>query len=79
MLVSFRTFFAGFHAIFFEGDTWRLPEQGTARSLYPDAFWALAGGAAVALVLAQAVALLAALRPRARRPDRETAARPVAQ
>jgi integral membrane protein (TIGR01906 family) len=76
MLVSFRTFFEGFHAIFFEGDTWRLPESGTARSLYPDAFWAHVGGAMVALVLAQAVALLVAVRPRARREEREVAARP---
>jgi integral membrane protein (TIGR01906 family) len=78
MLVSFPTFFAGFHAIFFEGDTWRLPDEGTARSLYPDAFWALAGGAIVALVLLQAVALIAALRRRARHRQPETPPRAVA-
>ncbi len=67
MLVSFRTFFEGFHAIFFEGDTWRLPTQGTARSLYPDAFWALMGGAMAVLVLVQAAAIVAVLRRLARR------------
>ncbi len=69
MLVSFPTFFEGFHAIFFEGDTWRLPTNGTARSLYPDAFWALMGGAMAVLVLAQAGAMVALLRRLARRGD----------
>jgi uncharacterized protein DUF1461 len=78
MLVSFQAFFEGFHWIFFEGDTWRLPERGTARSLYPDAFWAHVGGAMALLVLAQAVALLAALRPRARSRDQDAIAHPAA-
>ncbi len=77
MLVSFQAFFEGFHGIFFEGETWRLPEDGTARSLYPDAFWAHVGGAIVVLVLAQAVALLVALRRRARRGTRRRHGPPV--
>lgn len=67
MLVGFDAFFDGFHALVFEADTWRLPRLGTARSLYPDALWALMGGATVVLVLAQAAAVVAALRRRARR------------
>lgn len=76
MLVGFETFFEGFHAVFFEGDSWRLPDLGTARSLYPDILWLLMGAAMAALVLAQAAAMLAALRGRARRarPDSEAAA-----
>jgi len=62
MLVGFDAFFDGFHALFFEADTWQLPRLGTARSLYPDALWALMGGAIVALVLAQAAAIVIVLR-----------------
>lgn len=68
MLVGFAAFFDGFHGLFFEGDTWKLPNRGTARSLYPDALWALLGGAMVALVLAQAAAIELALRRHGRRP-----------
>lgn len=75
MLVGFGAFFEAFHAIFFEGDTWRLPTLGTALSLYPDAFWALMGGAMAVIVLAQAAAILFALRPRVRREDAEATAR----
>jgi len=62
MLVGFDAFFDAFHALFFEAGTWQLPSLGTARSLYPDALWALMGGAMVALVLAQSAAIVVALR-----------------
>lgn len=66
MLVGFDAFFEGFHELFFEADSWKLPNRGTARSLYPDALWVLMGGALVALVLAQAAAIELALRRRGR-------------
>ena len=66
MLIGFDAFFAGFHGLFFEADSWKLPNRGTVRSLYPDALWALLGGALVALVLAQAAAIELALRHRGR-------------
>jgi hypothetical protein len=62
MLAGFGAFFDGFHAVFFEGDSWRLPRRGTVRSLFPDAFWAIMGAAMAALALAQAAAILLALR-----------------
>jgi len=62
MLVGFDPFFDAFHALFFEGESWKLPNLGTARSLYPDALWALMGGAMVVLVLAQVAAILTVLR-----------------
>ncbi len=65
MLAGFDAFFDAFHGLFFAGDSWRLPNPGTARSLYPDALWVLLGGTMVALVLAQAAAL--ELVPRRRR------------
>jgi len=62
MLIGFDAFFDAFHGLLFEAETWRLPNLGTVRSLYPDALWALLGGAVVALVLAQAAAIAVALR-----------------
>lgn len=67
MLVGFDAFFEGFHGVFFEGDSWRLPNRGTVRSLFPDAFWALMGATMAVLALAQAAAILLALRARPRR------------
>jgi len=64
MIIGFDAFFDGFHVLFFEGESWKLPNLGTARSLYPDALWALMGGAMVALVLAQVAALVVLLRRR---------------
>jgi len=64
MLIGFDAFFNAFHTLFFDGDSWLLPSMGTARSLYPDALWALMGGAMVALVLAQVAALVVLLRRR---------------
>jgi len=62
MLIGFDAFFDAFHGIFFEGDTWQLPYLGTVRSLYPDALWAIMGGVMVVLVLAQAAAIVVAMR-----------------
>lgn len=62
MLIGFDAFFDAFHALFFEGETWKLPNLGTARSLYPDALWAIMGGAMVVLVLAQVAAIVVVLR-----------------
>jgi len=62
MLIGFDAFFDAFHSLFFEGETWKLPNLGTVRSLYPDALWALMGGAMVVLVLAQVAAVVVVLR-----------------
>ena len=62
MLIGFDAFFDAFHWLFFDGESWRLPYHGTVRSLYPDALWAVIGGALVALVLAQAAAIVVSVR-----------------
>jgi uncharacterized membrane protein len=64
MAASFDLFFEGFHTALFAEGSWRLPKFGTVRSLFPDAFWAIMGGAVATLVLAQAFALAALLRRR---------------
>lgn len=71
MAVSFETFFDAFHALFFEGDTWRFSNQDTLRQLYPDAFWAIAATTAALLITLQAAAL-AYFTGRARRDDSST-------
>lgn len=58
-LVAFDAFFAAFHGLFFEGDSWRFADTATLRRLYPDAFWAIASAATVVLVLVQAGAVIA--------------------
>ena len=35
----FWSFFAGFHAIFFEGDTWQFAYSDTLIRLFPLRFW----------------------------------------
>lgn len=57
MLVSFEFFFDGFHAIFFEGDTWKFADFYTLRRIYPDAFWGIASAFFAILTLAQALIL----------------------
>ena len=37
--VSSDGFLAGFHTLFFEGESWRFREDDTLRRLYPDRFW----------------------------------------
>jgi integral membrane protein (TIGR01906 family) len=58
MLVGFDAFFTSFHGLFFDGDSWRFADDSTLLSLYPDAFWGVAGGVVAALVLLQAGLLL---------------------
>lgn len=53
-LVAFDSFFAAFHGIFFEGDTWRFADDATLRRVYPDAFWGLASAAMALAVILQA-------------------------
>ena len=36
---SYSSFETPFHALFFEGDSWRFEETDTLRRLYPDRFW----------------------------------------
>ena len=57
MLVAFEFFFDGFHAIFFEGDSWRFADYYTLRRIYPDAFWGIASAFFAILTLAQALVL----------------------
>lgn len=61
-LVAFDAFFTAFHGVFFEGDSWRFADTATLRRLYPDAFWAIASAAMVALVVVQAGAAIALAR-----------------
>ena len=69
LLVSFETFFDGFHGIFFEGDSWRFNEAYTLRRLYPDFFWGSAGAITALVVGLQAAGVFAAARRLGRRAD----------
>ena len=62
LLVSFETFFDGFHGIFFEGDSWRFNETYTLRRLYPDFFWGSAGAITALVIGLQAAGVFAAAR-----------------
>lgn len=64
MLVNFDAFFDSFHAVFFEGDSWRFDSSFTVRRLYPYFFWGVAGATMAALVALQAGALVIAARRR---------------
>ena len=57
MLVAFEFFFDGFHAIFFEGDSWKFKDYFTLRRIYPDEFWGIASGMFAILALVQALVL----------------------
>ena len=73
MLLNFEFFFDGFHGLFFEGDSWRFSSNYTLRLLYPDFFWGVAAGTMAALVVLQAVALIAGFRRRVRDHGRPSA------
>lgn len=53
-LVSFDTFFRGFHGVFFEPGSWEFPADSTLISLYPSRFWATATALLVGLTVIQA-------------------------
>ena len=61
MLINFKVFFDAFHGVFFEGESWQFSSSYLLRQLYPDFFWGVAGGAMSALVVLQAVALIAVI------------------
>jgi integral membrane protein (TIGR01906 family) len=67
MLIGFDAAFDGFHGIFFEGDSWKFPDDATLRRLYPDAFWGIATAWLVILAIVQAIALVLWARAAARR------------
>ncbi len=56
--VDFDRFFAGFHALFFEGGTWLFPPGDLLIQLFPEPFWVLAGALWGATVALGAVGLL---------------------
>lgn len=62
MLIDFEFFFDGFHAVFFESDSWQFSSSYLLRQLYPDFFWGVAGGTMATLVVLQAAALIAGIR-----------------
>lgn len=62
MAVSFDAVFEGFHGALFADGTWRFPDDSTLITLYPDAFWTLAGAAAAVLIVVQAAAVRAVMR-----------------
>ncbi len=62
MAIDYDAFFDAFHGLLFEGDSWRFNRRFLLRRLYPDAFWAVASGVLVGLVLLQAGAVALALR-----------------
>ncbi len=62
MLLGFDRFFTRFHAVFFEGDSWRFSTSDTLIRLYPEQLWQDVSIIAAVLTVGQAVglALLAA-------------------
>ena len=56
--VDADAFLTGFHAIFFEGDSWRFRDDDTLRRLYPDRFWSETATLLGLGAAAQAVAIL---------------------
>lgn len=53
-LVSFDTFFRGFHDLLFEPGSWEFPSGSTLISLYPTRFWVTATALLVILTFVQA-------------------------
>ena len=66
-LTSYSSFEEPFHALFFEGDTWRFEETDTLRRLYPDEFWLDTAVLVGVLAIVQAVVLYLLARLWARR------------
>lgn len=64
---SYNSFEEPFHAVFFEGETWRFAETDTLRRLYPDRFWLDTAIVIGALAVVQAALLFLAARYWARR------------
>lgn len=62
LAIAFETFFDAFHGVFFADGTWQFKEHFTLRQLYPDAFWGIAAATVAAVVLLQAIAVVAGLR-----------------
>ena len=53
-LLDFDTFFAGFHALFFEPGTWQFPSDSVLIRLFPERFWVVAAASWAALIAAVA-------------------------
>ena len=75
--IGFDSFFTWFHGLFFEGSTWEFPASSTLIRIYPEWFWQAAVAWLAALVLAQALVLIAGGAWTVRR-ERRRAAAPVA-
>jgi len=73
VLVDVDAYLAGFHRIFFEGDSWRFADQDTLRRLYPDRFWEDTAKLLTAGAVAQALLLVGADRLWAHRAKLQTA------
>lgn len=54
MLLDWAQFFAAFHRLFFEGDTWIFPLSDTLIRLFPIRFWIDVAAAIVGLLLIEA-------------------------
>ena len=59
ILLGFDGFFARFHELFFEGDSWRFARADTLLRLYPERFWQDTAALVAALTVTQAVILAA--------------------
>ena len=54
---DFDTFFAGFHAVFFESGTWTFPADALLIRLFPERFWMGAGASWAAGIVLGAIVL----------------------
>jgi integral membrane protein (TIGR01906 family) len=57
VLLGFDRFFADFHGVFFEGDTWRFARGDTLLRIYPELFWVDTSHVIAAAVVLQALLL----------------------
>jgi integral membrane protein (TIGR01906 family) len=58
ILLGFDGFFAAFHGVFFEGDSWRFVRGDTLLRIYPKRFWIDTSRAIAAIVILQALVLV---------------------
>jgi integral membrane protein (TIGR01906 family) len=58
ILLGFDGFFASFHGVFFEGDSWRFVRGDTLLRIYPKRFWMDTSRVIAAVVILQALLLV---------------------
>jgi integral membrane protein (TIGR01906 family) len=60
LLIEPDWFSTGFHALFFEGDSWRFADGDTLRRIYPERFWTVTSATIAVAAVVQALAIAGA-------------------